>query len=304
MGIAPQTRIVVYFAQNHRQGFIEAVTLAYSKGNSLYCKENKLAAISISWGTPESAWNSSDQIAMDNAFLYASLLGVVVTTASGDDGSSDGVAGLNVDFPSSSPHALGCGGTSVNVSENCITRETVWNDNIGASGGGVSSDWPRPSYQDNVKIPSPGNRGVPDVSGVAIDWGIIYNGTQEVVDGTSAVAPTWAGLTALLSESLGIPVGPLNPLLYKLKSAFYDITIGNNGAYSARKGWDPCTGLGRPIGTKLLDALRTKIYSDYDEHYQPCRDHEHEDYRDHEHEDNRDHEHEDNRDHEHEDYQP
>jgi len=259
-GVAPQTQIVVYFAPNTNKGFIDAVTKAYS--NSLHCKGNKLTAISISWGGPESTWDDSSLTALDNAFKYASSLGVVVTAASGDNGSSDGINGTSVDFPASSPNVLGCGGTSVNVSVNSITSETVWNDDIGASGGGVSSVWPRPSYQDNVKIPFPGNRGVPDVSGCAVEWAIQYNGTWEWEDGTSAVAPLWAGLTALLSQSLGRPVGPLNPLIYNLKStseAFYDITTGNNGAYSACKGWDPCTGLGRPVGTKLLDDLRTKI---------------------------------------------
>jgi len=67
-----------------------------------------------------------------------------------------------------------------------------------------------------------------------------------------------------LSQTLGL-VGPLNPLIYNLPStsdALHDITSGNNGGYSAGPGWDPCTGLGRPVGTKLLDDLELK-YSDF-----------------------------------------
>ena len=77
-----------------------------------------------------------------------------------------------------------------------------------------------------------------------------------VIGGTSAVAPLWAGLIALLNESLGKPVGFLHPALYANAKAFRDITSGNNGAYAARAGWDACTGLGSPNGTALLSALK------------------------------------------------
>ena len=79
-----------------------------------------------------------------------------------------------------------------------------------------------------------------------------------VIGGTSAVAPLWAGLIALMNQKLGKPVGYLNPLLYGSlagKGVFNDIREGNNGSYAARAGWDPCTGWGSPIGTKLLQAL-------------------------------------------------
>jgi kumamolisin len=70
------------------------------------------------------------------------------------------------------------------------------------------------------------------------------------------VAPLWAGLTALLNQKLGKPVGFLNPLLYGVASSgLRDITAGDNGAYAAGPGWDACTGLGSPDGAKLLAAL-------------------------------------------------
>jgi kumamolisin len=80
-----------------------------------------------------------------------------------------------------------------------------------------------------------------------------------VFGGTSAVAPLWAGLIALINQHLGSPVGYLNPLLYtKVSSgAFHDVSKGSNGAYSARAGWDPCTGLGSPDGSRLMVALTT-----------------------------------------------
>jgi kumamolisin len=79
-----------------------------------------------------------------------------------------------------------------------------------------------------------------------------------VIGGTSAVAPLWAGLIALMNQKLGHPVGYLNPLLYGSLAGhglFNDIVSGNNGSYSAKPGWDACTGWGSPIGSKLLHAL-------------------------------------------------
>jgi kumamolisin len=82
-----------------------------------------------------------------------------------------------------------------------------------------------------------------------------------VIGGTSAVSPLWAGLIALMNQSLEAksrPVGFLTPRLYDLTAAaraFRDITAGNNGAYEANAGWDPCTGLGSPNGKALMKAL-------------------------------------------------
>jgi kumamolisin len=79
------------------------------------------------------------------------------------------------------------------------------------------------------------------------------------VGGTSAAAPLWSALIARLNEALGTRVGYLNPLLYgRLSSVLRDISQGNNGAYPAASGWDPCTGLGAPGATTLLDGLQGK----------------------------------------------
>jgi kumamolisin len=101
---------------------------------------------------------------------------------------------------------------------------------------------------------------VPDVSANAdpyTGYNVFVHGGQEVIGGTSAVAPLWAGLTALLNQQLGTPLGFINPRLYALagSQAFQDITQGNNNGFSAGPGWDPCTGLGRPDGARLLAAI-------------------------------------------------
>ena len=156
----------------------------------------------------------------------------------------------------------------MNASTTTISSEVVWNDpNGGATGGGISDQFPVPDYQQNAGIPPSANssknvgRGVPDVAASAdpnSGYAIRVDGEDAVVGGTSAVAPLWAGLVALLNQSIGKPVGFLNPTLYGLapqSGVFRDITEGNNGAYSAGPGWDACSGLGVAVGTKLLEAL-------------------------------------------------
>ena len=104
-------------------------------------------------------------------------------------------------------------------------------------------------------------RGVPDVAADAdptTGYQVRVDGQNLVFGGTSAVAPLWAGLIALMNQKLGHPVGLLNPLLYGSlagKGLLNDVTSGNNGAYTARAGWDPCTGWGTPIGARLTQAL-------------------------------------------------
>jgi kumamolisin len=193
---------------------------------------------------------------------------VTICAAAGDNGSADGETDgmAHVDFPASSPNVLGCGGTKLLASATAITSESVWNEGTNsATGGGVSGFFALPDYQQHAKVPKPtgasGGRGVPDVAGdadPASGYEVRVDGQTFVIGGTSAVAPLWAGLIALMNQKLGKPVGFLNPLLYGTlvgKGVFRDIKAGNNGAFSARAGWDACTGWGSPDGAKLLKAL-------------------------------------------------
>jgi kumamolisin len=253
--IANGARIAVYFAPNTDQGFIDAITTA------VHDTTNKPSVISISWGGPESSWAQTSITALDNACQSAGALGVTITVAAGDNGSSDGVSGggNHVDFPASSPHVLACGGTELIGSGSTITSETVWNDGSqgGATGGGYSTVFPLPAWQTSAGITGSG-RGVPDVAGDAAPesgYNILVDGQQEVVGGTSAVAPLWAALVAMLNQKKGSALGFLNPVLYPDIKDFRDITQGNNGAYKAGPGWDACTGLGSPNGAELAAAL-------------------------------------------------
>jgi kumamolisin len=262
--VAPAATIAVYFAPNTDAGFIDAVTSA------IHDTTNKPSVISISWGSAESTWTAQAMTALDDAFQAAASMGVTVCVASGDNGSNDNVGGStdHVDFPASSPFALGCGGTSLRASKNVISSEVVWNDGSsgGATGGGVSDFFPAVPWQAGISVElSSGkssplkNRGVPDVAGDAdpeTGYAVRIDGTDTVIGGTSAVAPLWAGLIARINQSAGSPLGYLNPTLYKNQQALRDITLGNNGDFAAAAGWDGCTGLGSPNGKLLLSALQ------------------------------------------------
>ena len=264
--IAPGTKIVAYFAENTDAGFLNAITTA------VHDSTNNPSVISISWGGPESSWTQQAMTSMDEAFQAAAAMGVTVCVAAGDDGSTDGVNdGLNhVDFPASSPNVLACGGTKLVAASGKITSETVWNElasNEGATGGGISDVFPLPSWQASVRMPPSANpnhdvgRGVPDVAGDAdptTGYVTLVDGQSGVIGGTSAVAPLWASLIALINQRLGKPVGFINALLYQNQGKgtdLNDITSGNNGAYSAGPGWDACTGLGSPIGAQVATVL-------------------------------------------------
>jgi kumamolisin len=265
--VAPGAAQLVYFAPNTDQGFTDAVT------NAVHAQPTPVA-VSISWGGPESSWTAQSMTALDEAIADGVALGVTVSVAAGDNGSGDGVTdgSPHVDFPASSPHALACGGTSLqaDTATGAVTSETVWNDGSsgGSTGGGVSTQFPLPAWQANAGVPAaPGGtsgRGVPDVAGNAdpeTGYQILIDGQQTVIGGTSAVAPLWAALASRLAQSLGGSLGLVQTALYAgvaagiAEAGLRDITQGSNGAYSAGPGWDACTGLGVPEGSILLSRL-------------------------------------------------
>jgi|SRR5579863_395940 len=264
-GAAPGARIAVYFAPNTDAGFIDAITAA------VHDTTNTPSVLSISWGSVESNWTQQSIQSMNSALQDAATVSASVFVAAGDslatDGVSDGKA--HVDFPASSPWAIGCGGTTIATSGNTITSEVVWNDGDSGTGGGISDLFPVPAFQQSVSLPPSVNdgqkrRGVPDVAGDASPesgYRLIVSGKSQVVGGTSAVAPLWAGLAALINEGAGKPIGFCLPFLYAHPSLLRQITSGTNIpsgqtiGYAAGAGWNACTGLGVPIGQALLAAF-------------------------------------------------
>lgn len=255
--VAPGVAIAVYFAPNTDRGFQDAVSTA------VHDQLNRPSVLLINWGNAEANWSNQSIENFHHVAQEAALLGITITAASGDCGSNNGLAdGKNhVDFPASCPHVLAIGGTRLTAVNGVMERETVWNDGVhnGATGGGYSTVFGRPNWQ--AAVVSQSGRGVPDVAGNAdpeTGYNILVDGQQVVVGGTSAAASLWAGLIVLLNQKLNRRVGFINPSLYNIdqSNGFREIILGNNGAYSATYGWNPCSGQGTPMGARLLQALQ------------------------------------------------
>ncbi len=264
-GNAPGALIAVYFAPNTDAGFADAISQAVH--DSLH----EPGVLSISWGSAETNWTAQAVSAMNNALNDAISLGVSVFVAAGDNLATDGVndGAVHVDFPAASPYAIGCGGTNLIASGDGIAAETVWNDGDSGTGGGISTLATVPGFQQGVMLPANAStggsgRGVPDVCGNAAPgtgYAIVVNGATQVVGGTSAVAPLWAGLIARINAATGQKAGFFLPKLYAAPTTLNDITQGNNMptgstlGYNAGPGWDACTGLGSPNGARLGTLL-------------------------------------------------
>jgi kumamolisin len=262
--VAPGAGLVVYFSPNTDAGFLDGLSAA------VHDTTYRPSIVSVSWGGPEDSWTAQARAAINDVCEDAAVMGLTIVVAAGDGGASDGTDSSTpvVDFPASSPYVLACGGTSLVLDGSTIVSEVVWNDlasGEGATGGGVSEAFPRPSYQTSPPVPAAPNgfagRGVPDVAGdadPATGYAVQVDGTSATYGGTSAVAPLWAGLIARLNQALGAPLGFLNPALYQppVPAACHDIVSGNNDGYTAGPGWDACSGWGSPDGARLLAALR------------------------------------------------
>ncbi len=254
--------------------------------------------ISISYGAGESCFDTTYLHYEHEILEKAQQKGISVFVSAGDSGaailsctSPASVTGLflgkGTSIPASDPLVSSVGGTTLNatVGAGKYVSETTWNEDAvfyGATGGGLSSVFPRPEYQE--KVPGIGRtRGLPDVSwdadpltGVPIVVSIL-GGTYIVpVGGTSVGAPAWAGLTALFDQSAKKRLGFLNNAFYRIlksksyKDAFQDIKTGNNSVvgfdktgklihivgYNAGPGWDAVTGVGTPDVDDLAALLK------------------------------------------------
>lgn len=273
--------------------------------------QNGLTYADNNWGT---GVNTAVMKAMSAAFQDAAILqnGPTICIASGDYGSGCGIGDgyAHTVYPASDPWVLSCGGTTLGKylpmgSATPEWMEYAWNDGgggWGAGGGGVSAFFPVPSYQNYAGVPNTVNsgvvgnpaetfpntgRGVPDVAsnaslnsgyaGLFMGGGLIgYPG-----NGTSAAAPLWAGMIAVLNSNAGFNIGFANPSFYTFPANCFcpvtplwpdpanpglaDCPVDNSdGApgYPTHAGWDAVTGLGSPNGVNILTALQDleKVY--------------------------------------------
>ena len=278
--LAPNSGLVVYSAPNSSTGLLDAISQWVASTNE--------PIMSNSWGVCEVGSGSSSGLAqsVNTELLTAVAQGKTFISASEDQGSQcSGSPGLlSTTVPADSPNALAVGGTS--ISGYAKSQETAWNDAFGASGGGVSTQFPLPSYQSALgALNSPastdyasncpatsypsGCRMVPDVSASAdpLHGYYIYCTSCNSISswweigGTSMSTPLWAAGLSLVDQACGSTKGDLalaNQVLYPMAdtSAFNDITSGNNDAssvtgystnyYTVGTGYDMVTGLGTP----------------------------------------------------------
>ncbi len=278
--VAQGATIAVYFTG----GDVQAIVLALQKMIHPSAGDPVPTVISISYG-----WGADDDTQfttpaeyaqMDQLFQDAAHLDITVLVSSGDSGAMlESTTQAQASFPATDPWVIACGGTTIGGINAGTFVEFVWNDkfgqNSGATGGGISAQFPVPAYQEGFNIPKRLNtgtvgRGIPDISGNASPNSgyaeFLAGNSVGPTGGTSAVAPLYAGMMALINAKLGSSAGFINPLLYKLPgSAFKDTTgapgplnnsFGGVTGYPANAGWDACTGLGSVNGTALLTALQ------------------------------------------------
>jgi subtilase family serine protease len=302
-----------------------------------YAIDQDLApVISVSYGLCEAQLSSSEINTLTTVTQQANAQGQTIVASSGDSGPADcdyttdpnnpvkiATHGYAVDVPASLPSVTGMGGTE--FSEGDATGgtqywsatnngnsgsalsyipEMAWNDTVinnflAASGGGVSTLFSKPSWQTGAGVPPDGQRDVPDLalsSSADHDGYLIcsqsscVNGyrksdqTLTVVGGTSVAVPTFAGIVALIVQNTNDPQGNVNQYIYSLAAsspnAFHDITVGDNMVpcapgskdcpasgmigYSAGPGYDLTTGLGSVDAGALVAAWNGPTNPDFE----------------------------------------
>jgi subtilase family serine protease len=268
-------------------GFPEIV-----KAENYVINHNMADVISQSFGATENTFPSAASLLnLRSAFVNAYLHNVTVLGASGDTGATDYELNLSdlypyrVDsWPSTDPLVTSVGGTQLTLDDagNRLAPDMVWNDGYGAGGGGVSSIFSRPGFQDGVRNVVGGRRGTPDVSlSAAVDGAVVFYYTflpghegYHLVGGTSESTPEFAGIVAMADQVAHHRLGLINGQLYNLlrgrPSGVVDITIGNNTfgpftnsdgntytvvGYKARPGYDLASGVGTIDAARFVPAL-------------------------------------------------
>lgn len=249
--MAPGAKIILVEAKSASfSNLLSAVDYAVSKGAH---------QVSMSWGGSEfsSESNYDSHFNKNNVSFFAS---------SGD-------SGAGTIYPATSPYVVAVGGTTLNVdSLGNVSSETAWS----GSGGGSSLYEHEQSYQTNYGISSNGKRAVPDVSynadpntGVPVYDSYGYQGSAGwfQVGGTSAGAPQWAALTAIVNNARTTSMSSTSygteTLIYGAATGtdyandFRDIITGSNGGFNAGTGYDFITGVGSPLSNNLLSYLQT-----------------------------------------------
>ncbi|MBZ5592993.1 MAG: S53 family peptidase [Acidobacteriia bacterium] len=270
---------------------------------SYIVNHNVAPVLTLSFGLCEAALGSGGNAWINSLWQQAAAQGITVLVSSGDSGAAEcdaasaatAVHGAGVNGLCSTPSSTCVGGTEFNDKSSAslywssaadpVTKasavryipETTWNDSgivpggsgLWSTGGGASTVYAKPAWQTGYGVPADGRRDVPDVSLNASvhDGYLIYmNGGLYATGGTSAAAPSFAGLVALVNQKTGASQGNANPTLYTLASnqqnggaaVFHDVATGSNTVpgftgFSAGPGYDPATGLGSVDGAVMVN---------------------------------------------------
>ncbi len=232
--LAPQAQILVYQASLDNTSFAQALVDVLNR----VATDHRVQVLSISYGTGEAMFSSTEQAAINRSLRTLAAEGVSVFISSGDCGAySQRIHNVAmVSFPASAPYAIAVGGTHLQVNNNNVrVSETAWGGDDGApacqnewgSGGGVSQNdaFRRPSWQVGPGTtsqydgtfsgvlaptipPTPlsapnGLRQVPDIAAAAYpNIAIYYKGALLAAGGTSAAAPIVAAGTVLVDQAL------------------------------------------------------------------------------------------------------
>jgi subtilase family serine protease len=224
---------------------------------------------------------------LDPAFLDAAAHNVPVMFASGDCGPTDPTVlnntgqctppiGVTAGHPVDNPWVTAVGGTIPNAGLATVAGRTapdaLWtarNANSDAEGAGVSTVYPKPSWQ----------QGIPALDGVTgrADPDIAMDATN----GTSQASPTFAGILALATQLRGADLGTVNPALAAIgprgpaagiidvPAGYTDTAYGVTG-FSTATGYDLASGWGTIYAPNFVPALVGQINRQFGP-FQPSR---------------------------------
>jgi len=275
-GLAPYANIIDYQTADPGKGVVDALQQVVNDNAN---NNGSGGIVSISLGGPENSDSLDDLKAQDQLLsLLTQQEHMTVFVASGDCAAfTDQIYGsLSVSFPASDPYAVSVGGTILQTDQQGNrTAEGVWSDgsdptqcnNAWGSGGGNSTFFQQPSFQTGQGVKNDASRGfrqVPDVSAVAYNLPVYFNGQWQPVGGTSAATPIWAAGMALVNQAMikryqVFFYGP-TAIYYAANHAgrsspYYDVTQGSNLAFNATPGWDFASGFGTPNLVDFYNVL-------------------------------------------------
>ncbi len=290
-GLAPDANIVVYQTEAgaNYENFWPKLQDVLNQISDDYSNHAQPVMVSISWGGTEGYLSQDMLKTIHNTLQTMTLVEhITIFSASGDCGaydSGDYPNTLDVGFPSSDPYSLSVGGTFLYVDgRGNRTNEIAWShkptssnancQNDWGSGGGLSSEFPRPSWQQGYtgiqNKYSNGQRQVPDISAAAYYLGCYFDGQWGYCAGTSAATPIWDSSYAVVNSGLASSTGYYlaGPAAfyalarqYSNTHPFYDVVKGDNLYYQTTPGWDYVTGLGTPNLAGIYQGLVQYIHS-------------------------------------------